>query len=381
VLFLPLAGVGLFRRQGIMFGVLGLAGLACGFVSPAAMTIATIGFSGLAGHGADEIAERTAGMRLSAYRSSVLRLLVGLHILSLFWSGGRWIPKMRVKDFEEMRLEEQDLAKQIDAKPGQRIVDMTTMPMAHSRWIPYGLESVSGFSSYAPSDVIRYTSVGDEFHPSAGGAAYASFVRLPRMLQMAGCRYIVVDTNAATLVHLLDRELSNQLKRSSVLEEMELASTRWKVFRLKIEPWDFRAYGILPDVQQQVELVFCSDRPCAWQDISSASGSGKPKVVLECDPPAEPAVDGSDYNGLYFSSRYSGNMRALSDAGEFQIVRSQYMFSAIQKASASSLNSDSLVYEPRAFRVGLYVSLTMLALLCSVFVAGALDPRQTRFSR
>lgn len=381
VMFLPLAGAGLFRRQGIVFGVLGLAGLACGFVSPAAMAIATIGFSGLAGHGADEIAGRTAGMRLPAFRPSVLRSLVGLHVLTLFWSGGRWIPKMRMKDFEEMRLEEQSLVRQLGAKPGHRIADMTTMPMSHSRWIPYGLESVSGFSRYVPSDVIRYTSLGEESRPSAGGAAYASFVRSPGMLQMAGCQYILVDANAAVLALLLDRELSSQLRRSSVLEEVEVASTLWKVFRLNITPWEFQPYSILPEAPQHVELVFCSDRQGAWQAISSASESGKPKVVLECDPPAMPAADGSDFNGLYFSIRHSGNMRALSDAGESRIVRSQYMFSAIQKASAASLNSDSLIYEPRTFRIGLYVSLTMLAFLCSAFVAGALDPRQTRFRR
>ncbi|MDP6358393.1 MAG: hypothetical protein QF473_24955 [Planctomycetota bacterium] len=428
VLFLPLAGSGLFRRQGIPFGVLGLTGIAFGIVAPSTHAFAALALAGLVGHGTDVIAQRSDGfskprktfsglalgvmgiglsmtffdypksslkhmaglslciggilgigyvfvcIRWSAFRWSVLRILVGLHVLTLFWSGGRWIPKMRVKDFEETRLEEESLVKQLSAKPGHRIVDLTTMPMAHSRWVPYGLESVSGFSRHVPNDVIRYSSIGEESAPAAGGAAYASFVSSPRMLQVAGCQYILVEANATPLIRLLDRELSEELGEPSVLKEVDVFSTRWKVFRIGIGPWDILPYGILAGANQQVELVFCPDRQCAWQGISSGK-TGIPRVVLESEPPNSPAADGSDYRGLFFSRRHSRNLRAFSDAGEADIVRAHYMFASIPMADPSDLNSESFVYEPRSFRVGLYLALTMMALLCAALVAGVVRPR------
>lgn len=320
-------------------------------------------------------------MKSKRFRQPALRILIGMQVISFFWPNVQLLPKVNRKEFEEIQMWEQELADKLPKDgPPYRIADLNADPLQHTRWLRYGIDSVSGFSSLIPRGVLAYSAGPNGSIESTRQCAYTEFLVSWPLLRASNCRYVVVPESMHLMVNWIDRELRKSTNSRLVwFEAIPLAGdSPWRLYeftspldRLEVAFDSVLTTGSRKEALSALaETAFDSERlvlvtKLEKQKLSeTAAISGKP----EFRPNYVRAEVEEGPGWLLFSDQVLPGWRSFVDGQSTRIVPGQYLFKAVPFGVGR--HEIEFIYEPRAFRIGVFVTMMIMTIAMGITVGG-----------
>jgi hypothetical protein len=371
--------LGLLRRKEGTAGVFGLVDLA-GLLTAASVASCAVFLT----------------RNSTRYRPVAIRLVIGMQILPLLLANMPFVPAVRKKDSQELTEWEPYLAERLrrHAKQPFRVLDLTPDPLQQARWVRHGLDSCSGFSSLVTKQVLEFTSLKDEPASPTQQCSYANFLSSVPFLVAANCRYLIVpkEGNIGMVTAFLERDLQEALKTTAPLVkpvrvmvespwelyEIDIPSTRlWFLAEARFVEDPDEAFKLLSQSSAKATELILTGHKATDEDflfVSAATGfEGRPSAPLVSGSPCEIAVEIRCGPGwLFLSQQHFPGWRAFADGESVPIRPAQYLFQAVRFGRETQ--NVLLVYEPRSFRIGLFLSLFSAGVLAAVVSAIAGSP-------
>jgi len=260
-----------------------------------------------------------------------------------------------------------------------RLFDMETDDLVLLRWLPVGVADVTGFSALAPRGLLRLSGAHlDRIDPIRHNL-YQELVSDRKLLALTGARHVICRRGTrqaaqlAAMPHLRARPaprgiIEGEDARNYMIFELPEARPRiWSVSSARREEDALKTLtsgGV--DIAREVVVPY----ETGFLPHSDSRGTTpSPPVVLFSSP--QRTVSKLTEGRLFvLNDAYYPGWRAFSDGRETAILRADYCFRAVPAE-----RSLDLAYDPRSFRLGLFVTLATLALLG--LVAGALCMRRS----
>ena len=330
-------------------------------------------------------------LRYPAFGPVLLRAMLGIQVLSLLMMNNSFVPKIRRSDFEERQKWEKAVAAELHSRSVEpfRVYDMTPDPLLHNRWLNYRMDSTSGFSSLVPGRVMDFTSRGEEESPPTRQCSYSNFLTSPSFLAAANCRFIIMPREMAIVGGMMAAELrKNSDAPDPILWRVPLPpGSPWSAFEVGIPTSRARIFrdATLTATPDDSLRSLRARRDVRSLFVAQATAS---EVVEEGEPPRPGELEedalqqpdtmsedaqtirlelGESPGWLFLSQQEFPGWRAFIDGRGVPIHRAQHLFQAVEVGRSDKVAE--FIYEPRSFRLGLFLSLvSAMLLVCSATV-------------
>lgn len=260
-----------------------------------------------------------------------------------------------------------------------RINEGDTIPI--SMWIPYGLESLSGYDAIYPLTIAKYISVMNSGNSKASAMGRYGSVDNPnsKLFDLANIKYLVAikrdkianpDPNGIVFYkYRLNKfvkifedksvailENKDVLPRIFFVSDWEIIKEDEKVLDQLLNPkFDLRRKIILSDNFNE----FTSESTLPKYEISNVEyKSGRITLNLT-----------NDKNGFIFiSDTYYPGWECYIDGKKTNIYRADYTFRAVPVTKGE--HNILFIYNPKSFRMGKMISVSILLVLFLLFIYG-----------
>jgi len=321
-------------------------------------------------------------LRSSRHRPALMRLLIGAQVLPLLLVNMAFLPRVRERAYADTVAQERELLERLDLRTGEpsRLVELNLDPLQHARWVRYGVDSSSGFSSLVTRRVLEFTCLREETDYATQQCSYTNFLGSIPCLVASNCRYLIVprEGNMAVMASILDRELRRAASADRpLLRPVPLPpGSPWEAFEIDIRSWRVRAFGearFANDPDEAFELlletpfgpprlVLLGPRPPDEEDEErlSTSAAADPRIapmarVASMRPQEITVETGRGPGWVFLSEQAFPGWRAFANGKRVPVYRAQYLFQAAR--FGADCQKVTFVYEPRSFRLGLALTL------------------------
>jgi len=339
-------------------------------------------------------------LRSPRHRPALIRLLIGMQVLPLLLANMAFLPRARGRAYVDTVAQERELVDRLNirAQVPSRLVELNLDPLQHARWVRYGVDSASGFSSLVTEQVLEFSSLKEETDFATQQCSYTNFLASIPCLVASNSRYLIVpkEGNMAVMASILGRELQRAASvERPLLRPVPLPpGSPWEAFEIDIRSWRVRAFGealfaeslnkafelLLATPFGPPRLVLLGPRPPEGEEkrpiVSPAAGFPVgPVARVASMRPQEIAIDtGRGPGWVFLSEQHFPGWRAFADGRRAPVHRAQRLFKAVRFGADDQ--KVTFVYEPRSFRTGLALALFACGALACAFSAIATNARR-----
>jgi len=315
---------------------------------------------------------RSAPLRISL--RAVQAVLLLLLVMDLFALGMGYHTAMP----EELAFPETPAIQLLKADPGIFRVVGTGVDLMPNTGMIFGLSDVRGLDF--PID--RYREFGEAIgaHDWLGyGLLFAQSLQ-PRLLGMLNAKYILTSSQppagSAGSLRLLAEDGSIK-----VYENLSCLPRAFVVHRVRVQADPAKALQLLrqEDLDLSAEIVLEKSPPVSWGGALPAEMAGSSTALITSYEPNSVRLRAhAEAEGfLFMSDTYYPGWKGYVDGVETEIFRANYAFRALFLSAGQ--HTVEFVYEPDAFRLGVFLSLlALLAMLAMLLVGRASGIRPAR---
>ena len=250
-----------------------------------------------------------------------------------------------------------------------RILPGDVVPM--NMWVPYGLESVSGYNAVYPKTIAKYIGVSNSGNKDAlSQGAYGTLeLFTSKLTDIANGEYLLLNNkdigeyyknliaNGGLVKVFTDKSVTIYKKTGALPRAIFV--TNWSVssgtdiLGKLLDPYFDSAKEII--LEKQPSIPASSETNINSVNYLSYSSD---KSLIE--------VSTQKQGFLFVSNTWYPGWQVYVDGKESEILRADYAFQAV--AIPAGLHKVTFIYDPKSFRIGEWVSFGALILLLCLFL-------------
>jgi hypothetical protein len=289
---------------------------------------------------------------------------VALSIFELFRFGWKYTPFSKV-EYVFPKTPVTNYLQNLE-KP-TRILTGNVIPM--NMWVPYGLESVSGYSATYPKSIAEYIGVSNSGDKNALAQGRYGTLELftSKLTDIANGEFLLLNNDIqgfyksliakGELVKVFSDKSVSVYKKKAALPRA-IFVTQWSAFS------GTEALGKMldPNFNPAKEIVLESR-----SSIPSSNNANISKInFLSYSSDRSLIKVSTEQPGfLFVSDTWYPGWQAYVDGNKTEILRADYAFQAV--AVPKGIHKVSFIYNPKSFRIGWWLSLASLVSLFCFF--------------
>ena len=293
-------------------------------------------------------------------------LLIVLSVLELFRFGWKYTPFSKT----EYVFPETPVINYLqNLKKPTRVLPGNVIPM--NMWVPYGLESISGYTAAYPESIAKYIGVSNSgnINASAQGRYGTLALFTSKLTDIANGEYLLLNNkdigeyyknlivNGRLMKVFTDKSVTIYKKAGAL--PRAIVVTNWSVS----SGTDILGKLLDPNFNPAKEIIL-EKQPSI--PTSSETNINSVNYLSYSSDKSLIEVSTQKQGFLFVSDTWYPGWQAYVDGKESEILRADYAFQAV--AIPAGLHKVTFIYDPKSFRIGEWVSLGALILLLCLFL-------------
>jgi len=251
-----------------------------------------------------------------------------------------------------------------NAAPPFRIASFGVIPM--NMWLPFGLESFSGYDAIYPYTIAKYISViNSQNHISSPMGRYGSVDKyFGNLFNLTNTRYLLVLKKEYEEGRFPNYQKVFEEKSVVILENKEFLPRAFFVSECTLAKEEDILAKILDKNFNPTKMIVLSQGE--HLDCPEISYPGSVRLVHGSSIKSKIEVDATGKGFLFLADTYYPGWEVYVDSRKTQILRANYAFRAVFLDSGKHIVE--FIYSPESVKIGVVVSVTTFFLLTGLVI-------------